>query len=100
MASWDKRPMHGHLSHLQVPTASVPSNRPIAPLKEAAGPILTVCEDGKRVTERGMAVLTTERTAVREACEHLIEAGIDHVFGIPGGCTVELFNALGDYEPK
>jgi acetolactate synthase-1/2/3 large subunit len=47
-----------------------------------------------------MAALTTERMAVREACEQLIQGGVDHVFGIPGGCTVQLYNVLGDYESQ
>jgi acetolactate synthase-1/2/3 large subunit len=47
-----------------------------------------------------MTPLVAERTALREACERLVEAGIDHVFGIPGGSTVALYDALGEYEPK
>src|SRR4029453_16079805 len=33
-------------------------------------------------------------------CEVLIEGGIDHVFGIPGGGTGPLFNAIHDHRDK
>jgi acetolactate synthase-1/2/3 large subunit len=33
-------------------------------------------------------------------CEVLIEAGIDHVFGIPGGGTSPLFNAIHDHRDQ
>ena len=33
-------------------------------------------------------------------CDVLIEAGIDHVFGIPGGGTTPIWNALFDKQDK
>jgi len=38
--------------------------------------------------------------ACQQMCEVLIEAGIDHVFGIPGGGTGPLFNAIHDHRDK
>ena len=38
--------------------------------------------------------------ACQQMCEVLIEAGIDHVFGIPGGGTSPLFNAIHDHRDK
>lgn len=38
--------------------------------------------------------------ACQHMCEVLIEAGIDHVFGIPGGGTGPLFNAIHDHRDK
>lgn len=35
-------------------------------------------------------------TASERICDVLVEAGVDHVFGIPGGGTIPLFNALYD----
>jgi len=38
--------------------------------------------------------------AKEKICEILIESGIDHVFGIPAGSTVELFDALYNYQDR
>ncbi len=38
--------------------------------------------------------------ACQQMCEVLIEAGIDHVFGIPGGGVSPLFNAIHDHHDK
>lgn len=38
--------------------------------------------------------------ACQHMCQVLIEAGIDHVFGIPGGGTGPLFNAIHDHRDK
>lgn len=38
--------------------------------------------------------------ACQQMCEVLIEAGIDHVFGIPGGGVSPLFNAIHDHPDK
>ncbi|MBI3325346.1 MAG: thiamine pyrophosphate-binding protein [Nitrospinae bacterium] len=38
--------------------------------------------------------------ACQQMCEVLIEAGIDHVFGIPGGGVGPLFNAIHDHHDK
>ena len=38
--------------------------------------------------------------ACQQMCEVLIEAGIDHVFGIPGGGTSPLFDAIHDHRDK
>src|SRR5687767_13531361 len=42
----------------------------------------------------------TTMQACQHMCEVLIEAGIDHVFGIPGGGTGPLFNAIHDHRDK
>jgi acetolactate synthase-1/2/3 large subunit len=42
----------------------------------------------------------TMMQACQQMCEVLIEAGIDHVFGIPGGGTGPLFNAIHDHHDK
>jgi acetolactate synthase I/II/III large subunit len=42
----------------------------------------------------------TTMQACQQMCEVLIEAGIDHVFGIPGGGTSPLFNAIHDHRDK
>jgi acetolactate synthase I/II/III large subunit len=38
--------------------------------------------------------------AYDKICDVLIEAGIDHVFGIPGGGTLEIWNALNCRQDK
>jgi len=38
--------------------------------------------------------------AYDKICEVLVEAGIDHVFGIPGGGTIPIWNALYDRQDK
>jgi len=38
--------------------------------------------------------------ANEKICDVLIEAGIDHVFGIPGGATVPIWDALFDRQDK
>ncbi len=38
--------------------------------------------------------------ASEKICDVLIEAGIDHVFGIPGGGTIPIWNALFDRQDK
>ena len=38
--------------------------------------------------------------ASEKICDALIEAGIDHVFGIPGGSTFSVFDALYDRQDK
>jgi acetolactate synthase I/II/III large subunit len=39
-------------------------------------------------------------TASEKICEVLVEAGIDYVFGIPGGGTIPIWNALFDHKDK
>jgi acetolactate synthase-1/2/3 large subunit len=61
------------------------------PVRRATAPC------GRRCTREG-------EEAIMQACQHmcevLIEAGIDHVFGIPGGGTGPLFNAIHDHRDK
>lgn len=38
--------------------------------------------------------------AAERICDVLIEAGIDHVFGIPGGGTIPIWDALFDRQDK
>lgn len=38
--------------------------------------------------------------ACQRMCEVLVEAGIDHVFGMPGGGTGPLFDAIHDHRDK
>lgn len=39
-------------------------------------------------------------TAAEKICDVLIEAGIDHIFGIPGGGTIPIWNALYDRQDR
>ena len=39
-------------------------------------------------------------TGAQKIAETLIDAGVDHVFGIPGGATVAIYNSLFDKQDK
>src|SRR5215831_4590340 len=50
-------------------------------------------------TRRGAQLLLTEEVPVREAIVRALEqAGIDMVFGMPGGNAGSIYNALYDYK--
>jgi len=38
--------------------------------------------------------------ACKKICEILVESGIDYIFGVPGGSTIHLFDALCDYRDR
>jgi acetolactate synthase-1/2/3 large subunit len=40
------------------------------------------------------------KNASEVVCDILVEAGIDHAFGMPGGSTLSVFNALYHYQDK
>src|SRR2546422_9457233 len=52
-----------------------------------------------RSERRGTRLLLQEEVPTREAIVRVLEqAGIDMVFGLPGGYTLPLFNALYDHQ--